>query len=204
VRAAVNRPTLASLVGVAVLVSGCGVLRPQPPADDTLAAWSSVPLAPDARLATKALTFDSCHAGADAGGIRILLQDRRTASTAAFLVDAPAFSGSCMVSLSGNGGGSGRSAALDPATSAIVVDEGSSGGVGAGNNASLVGGRAAANVATVHVDLPSGQGVEASVGNGHWLAWWPGDLNVVRIVARDASGTVLATLDDATPGWKLK
>src|SRR5436305_839081 len=84
-------------------------------------------MAPDARLATKALTFESCHAGADAGGIQILLQDRRTASTAAFLVAAPAFSGSCLVSLSGNGGGSGRGAALDPATSAIVVDEGSSG-----------------------------------------------------------------------------
>jgi hypothetical protein len=192
------------LAGAALVLAGCAVFRQAAPPDDTLADWSAVPLAPDARLATKALAFESCHGGSDAGGIQIILQDRRTASTAAFLVVEPPFSGSCLVSLSGNGGGSGRDAALQAATGAIVVDEGSNGSVGAGRNASLIGGRAAANVAAVHIDLPSGQGVEASVGNGHWLAWWPGELTVVRIVARDADGTILATLDDATPGWKLK
>ena len=198
----------ARVVGAAVLVAvaaaGCRGLGPVATPDD-LASWQAAPLPADPRLAQAAVTSIACNAGNDTGPPpQILLQDRRTASTAAFLVSGPAFSGSCLVTLSGGaGGGSGRSQPLEPATAAIVVDEGSSGGTGS-SSASLVGGRAAVTVATVTIDLNDGRVVRASVGNGHWLAWWPGELGVKQIVARDAAGTVLATLDDATPGWKLK
>jgi len=40
----------------------------------------------------------------------------------------------------------------------------------------------------------------ASVGVGHWLAWWPKETTASKVVAHDGAGAVLATLDAATLG----
>src|SRR5207247_8562641 len=103
----------------------------------------------DPGVATEALKSSVCRAGDDNQSIAIVLQDRRTAMSAAFLVTGPGWSGSCLVTTaSGSASGGGRSAPLDPVTAALTVDERSSGGVG-GGNASLLGGRSAAGVTTV-------------------------------------------------------
>ena len=166
---------------------------------DTLAGWQARPLAPDAQLAQHASQQEACRSGQlDGVLVRVLLQDRRTESTAAFLVAGPGFTGSCLVSLQGgNAGGGSTDVAPAPLMGAIVVDEQSSGTVGAGTG-SLIGGRIAANLAAVRIELSSGLAVEASIGGGHWLAWWPGDATALRITALDAGGSAVATLDDPT------
>lgn len=83
----------------------------------------------------------------------------------------------------------------------LIVDERSAGSVGSGA-ATLLAGRAQPNVAQVLVDLPDGRTVEASLGNGFWLSWWPVDAAPVRVRALDAGGDVLATLTESSPGWQ--
>jgi hypothetical protein len=198
-----GRSGLAWMFVVAALVSGCGAFRQAGPADD-LRGWSAAPLPIDARLATEALKSSVCRAGEDAGPVNIVLQDRRTAQSAAFLVAGQGWSGSCLITVAnGNGSGGSRSAPLPALDGALAVDERSSGGVGSGT-ATLVGGRAADAVVAVQVVLPSGQVVTASVSGGHWLAWWPGDVQAVQIVALDANGGILQTLTDTTPGYQQK
>ena len=188
---------------LAVLVlAGCGGFRGAPAAD-TLQDWSAVPLAPNPALASQALTASVCRGGdAQAGPLQVVLEDRRTAQTAAFLVTGPSWVGSCLITLSnGNASGGGSNQPRGPFDGPLALDELSNGGVGAGT-ASLAGGRIIDGVAAVEVDLPDGRVVTASVGQRHWLAWWPGDLPITRLVARSGDGTVLATIDD--PIGKMK
>lgn len=195
---------LAGLAMAAGLAAGCGAFRQVGPTED-LHDWSAVPLAADQRLTTAALTSSVCRAGDDTGPPpNILLQDRRTAMSAAFLVSGVNWSGSCLITVAGgSSGGGSRDASPASLTGPLAVDERSNGGVGSGN-ATLLGGRAANAVVTVQVVLPSGQVVTASVGRGHWLAWWPGDAEAVRVVALDSTGAVLKTLTDTTPGFEQK
>jgi hypothetical protein len=195
--------TLGALALAASLAAGCQVFGQAGPIED-LHDWSAVPLAADQRLATEALKSSVCRVGDDNARPTILLQDRRTAMSAAFLVAGANWSGSCLITVANGGsGGGGRGAALAPLAGRLVVDERSSGGLGSGS-ATLLGGRAADDVATIQVVLPSGQVVSASVGGGHWLAWWPGDVEASRVVALDSTGAVLQTLTDTTPGFQLK
>jgi hypothetical protein len=189
---------------VVAAVAGCGAVSVVPVQDD-LSTWQTTPLAPDQRLIDAALQSDVCRAGQDGDPpIQLLLQDRRTASTAAFLVAGPGFTGSCTITLNGGAsGGSTRGPALEAMTSPIVVDERSGGGLGSGT-ATLLGGRAAPNVASVRIELADGTIVEASAGNGHWLAWWPGETVVVRITALDPLASIVAALNDSTPSWQQK
>lgn len=200
-RAPVGPRAVVVLLVLSIALMGC--VAPGASADD-LKGWQARPLPPDLSLAQFAVGQDVCRAGQPAGfAVRVLLQDRRTEWTAAFLVEGAGFTGSCAVSRGGNAGGSGRTDGREQFVGSIVVDERSSGSLGQGSG-TLLGGRSAAPVATVLIDLPDGRTVEASVGGGYWLAWWPGESSAVRIRALNAADMVLATLDDSTPNWQQK
>jgi hypothetical protein len=193
---------LAALAVLALVASGCVAFR-QGQVTDNLQSWSAIPLAPDERIATEAIKSNVCHATDVAGPVSVVLQDRRTVLTAAFLVAGPGWTGSCLLTLAnGNAiGSSGNLASLPAMGQAVALDESANGGVGDGN-ASLAGGRSIDAVVAVSVELVDGRVVTASVGGGHWLAWWPGDVAITQLVATGADGAVLASIED--PLAKLK
>jgi hypothetical protein len=183
---------------IAASAAGCSVLRPAPITDD-LSTWSVVPLPPDARF----LQLAAARCGdpdANVGPLAVVLQDRRTANTSALLTNAGPLHGSCFLTLAtGGGGSSATDQALDPMTGPIAIDEQGSGGVADGS-AALLGGRVAPNVETVQLTMSDGRVITASLGTGHWLAWWPSSLSAMQLVALGADGAVLATIDKpATP-----
>lgn len=188
---------LVGVVAATVLIAGCGLARVEQPTEDTLATWSDHPLPPDAALAASAASeMTSCKGDPDAGRVRVLLQDRRTQQSAAFLVADQNSFGSCFVS-SGAGVTSGSRGPLPgPMSAALVIDENSEGEVGAGK-VRLLGGRAANGAAQVIVELADGRSVVASIGNGFWLAWWPDTSLARRVVANDATGAEIASAEVA-------
>jgi hypothetical protein len=195
----------AARLGILALgLSACSgrIIGPTP---DMFGAWSATPLAADARLAQQAQSSEVCRAGQPQGAaVQIVLQDHRTSSTAAFLVQGAGFSGSCLITLDGGAaGGGGRLVPPAPMVGALVVDEESTGGVG-GATASLLGGRLGGTAVAVRVQLQNGITVQTSIGGGHWLAWWPGETAVLRVEALDPAGAIVGTLDDTTPTWEQK
>jgi len=57
--------------------------------------------------------------------------------------------------------------------------------------ANELGGRVAADVTAVTIALADGRTVTASVGGGHWLAWWPGDVGATTVSGLDAAGQIV-------------
>lgn len=175
-----------------VLLAGCAVARVVQPTPDNFAAWSETPLAPDPNLAVVALDpKSSCHAGAGGGQIQILLQDRRTSQTAAFLFSGPNVFGSCIVTANGNSSG-GSGPPLDPMVGAISIDDNGAGGAG-GESLRELGGRVAPTASRVVIHLTDGRSILASIGGGYWLAWWPDTARAERVVATDASSAEIAS-----------
>ncbi len=54
-------------------------------------------------------------------------------------------------------------------------------------------------VTRVGVERDQGGGVTATVSNGYFLAWWPGEAHATRLVAYGAAGQVVAEIDNH--GW---
>jgi hypothetical protein len=183
-----------TVLAVASLATGCALARVQQPEADTLATWSEHPLPPDAAMSAKAVSEQSsCTVEDKDRPIRVLIQDRRTQQSAAFLFAGRAVFGSCFVT-TGGGGTSGGSGPL-PAnlTIPLVIDENGGGDIGSGT-ARILGGRVANGAAQVIVELADGRSVFASVGNGYWLAWWPDTSRANRVVAKDANGAEISTV----------
>jgi hypothetical protein len=181
---------------------GCSVFGPAPITDD-LSTWSVVPLPPDPRFVQ--LAASRCgDPDAGVGAFGVVLQDRRTASTSALLMTAGPLHGSCFLTLATGGGGSSSSdQQLDPISGPIAVDEQSSGGVADGT-AALLGGRAGPQVQRVLLTMSDGRVVTASLGTGHWLAWWPSSLGATKLVALGADGGVLASIDNPAAAGPTK
>ena len=197
--------------GLPLVLAGCGIGGFLAPTPEDLSTWQPVPLPPNPELATAALAASACmnlgwEEGAEqAGGpIEILLQDRRTASTAAFFIAGPDTIGSCMFSSSGGsaGGSSQPASQLQALNAAIAVDEDGGGGL-AGAEATLLGGRAAPVVIAVRIGVSDGRVVQASLGNGHWLAWWPGSVRADSVTATLADGQTEVLMRDAD-GWVIR
>jgi hypothetical protein len=176
-----------------VAIAGCSVLRPAPITDD-LSTWSLVPLPPDPRF-VQAAASHCADPDANVGALAVVLQDRRTPNTSALLTVAGPLHGSCFLTLAtGGGGSSSTDQQLDALAAPIAVDEQSSGGVADGT-ASLLGGRAGPDVQVVQLTMSDGRLVTASLGSGHWLAWWPSTLTATKLVAFGADRAVMVTID---------
>ena len=77
-----------------LLLAGC--VGAGPPAPDRFEDWSATPLAPDASLAERVLDAESvCQAVFADPPARVLIQDRRTARTAVFLLATDEELGTC-------------------------------------------------------------------------------------------------------------
>ena len=175
---------------VAMAAAGCGVARVEQQTPDSAAAWGPRPLPPDPALAAQAIAGDSaCRALENPEPLRVLVQDRRTERTAAFLVAGATQFGSCLIS-KGDFASGGSGPALEPMTAALTIDSQGGGGIDT-FPAQLLGGRVDGRASTVEVRLADGQSMTASLANGYWLAWWPGTTLAARVVARDAGGAVL-------------
>jgi hypothetical protein len=186
------------------LLAGCGLAsfaqRPQ----DNLGTWSDVPLPPDAALAAQALAADGACRMDDPGdnvvepAPQILVQDRRTADSAAFLVRSPKHFGSCTITRSTGSSSSGYGPPLLPMTGQITIDDQGGGSLGNGM-AQELGGRIGVPAAKVVVQLKDGRTVTASVANGFWLAWWPAPADAARVVAIDDTNTEVAGIAVTIP-----
>ena len=186
-------PTNRTAIGLAVaaLVAGCGPVGVAAPAGDGGQAWSERPLAPEPALATEALaTHSACLMGGTAGQVRILVQDRRAAQTAAFLVASPTMLGSCLVSGGTGASSGGGGLAPGPMAAAVSIDANASGGATTAQNR-LLGGRVVPHASKVVVALADGRSVVASLNNGYWLAWWPDTAPARAVEATDATGARL-------------
>ena len=190
-------PMTEAMVGLAAatLFAGCSVLGGSPRTEDALRAWSDRPLAPDPALAREALNSHSaCLMDAPAAEVRILLEDRRTPETAAFLVATPTMFGACLIT-HGTGGSSGGGGPVPgPMPGAISIDANASGG-STDAQAHLLGGRVALGASQVVVALADGRAVLASLDNGYWLAWWPDTVSATNVRATDAGGGLVGTAE---------
>ena len=197
-----SRGRLATLLAATVVVAGCGIARVERAPVDDLSTWSRVPLRGEQGLATRAAQGpSSCKAAADDQPVTLLIQDRRTDWTAAFLFTSGAQFGSCFVSTAEGGTGGGSGPQPEAMTGPLTIDDDSSGMVAAGQARDL-GGRLAAPVVSVLVELEGGQTVVASVGNGYWLAWWPLDARPTSVVGLDASSAEVERVAVKDPGAK--
>jgi hypothetical protein len=180
------------LCAAALIISGCGALFTAiQPAPDDFRDWSPVPLAADPALSAEAR--ESCSGDPNAAPMPLLFQDRRTAKTALVVFGRENDYLMCSVSHAGGGGfGAGGSAIGAPAGD-LTIESGE--GAIANSAVTVADGRIRVPAAGVRIVRADGLRVEASVGGGRWLAWWPGDSRVVRVVAYDLSGAEVAVAE---------
>jgi hypothetical protein len=178
------------------MASGCWVARVEGPPSEDLSTWSDTPLPPDPALDAKAMEAQSsCQGSPDAGApMRVLIQDRRTQWTAAFLMSGPGQFGSCLLTTAGGMSGGGSGPALGAMTAELTIDDRSSGDIGDGD-AQELGGRVVQNAASVVVNFDGGRAVTASLRDGYWLAWWPAGPLAESVTARDGSGAAIVTIE---------
>ena len=188
---------LTAVLGIAILAAGCAIAGVNRSEEDTLATWSVRPLPPDAALTARAASGQvSCVVDEEDGPIQMLIQDRRTQLSAAFLFAGRTQFGDCFVTM-GSGASGGSSGPLPgPMTAALVIDANDAGVLGSGK-VSLLGGRVVNGAGQVLIELADGRSVIESIGNGYWLTWWPDTTMARRVVARDAAGAEIATVDAA-------
>jgi len=181
-----------TLVLAAFALSACLATRVAGPTPETFADWSATPLAPSADLSALVLAGQhGCTLDPAGGATHILVQDRRTALSAGFLLQNASSFGSCLIS-----GGSGPSSSgwgpwPAPMTGPLSIDDDGNGTFGTGQAWEL-GGRVDPAAASVTVTLPDGHTISASVANGYWFAWWPNAGTAVSVTATAADGRVLA------------
>ena len=63
----------------------------------------------------------------------------------------------------------------------------------------LVEGQVAAGVTAVTLLRTDGRHIQASTGNGWFVAWWPGDLNTTSALVTTATGVTTQPLDTTVP-----
>jgi hypothetical protein len=146
------------------------------------AGWKAAPTNPaPGQLAQAA---QAC--GQDLGSP--ILSDSRGPYTASIYADSTTSD----VCLSGNGVSmSSSSTSQAPASVAAGQIQSSGGGTrdSAGNALTLVDGRTGSGVTAVTIDRSDGSSVQATVANGWYLAWWPGDVAATNAKVTTASGT---------------
>jgi hypothetical protein len=204
-------------LAVAVLsVAGCGLAPSLKP--DDFSGWQARPLAPDPGLAANASKADACKSRSVFLNqtlpppfplpMQVIVQDRRTPSTAAFVVANEGYVGSCLVSPGGESFGYLQEGSVSTLDRGLTV-EGSAGGLVGASQAAGVWGRSAAGIASVEIDLgpelhvadDDDRVVTTSVDHGYWIGWWPGSGIGLVITGRDGQGNVVATMKHFDDGW---
>lgn len=197
-RAAVVGAAAAGAGVLAWVFIGSGALTPAP-------AWAAVPRTASGAMAAKLAS--SCQAWVGEGRFPIrlghvdaVLAEQRGASTAVLLV---ADDGSDAVCVDPHGRTAGVAGGItgplvgvitqDPAAGAALTVDGTPGGPGLGLWA-VFGRFSAPGVAKVVITLGDGREVTATLGNGHYLAWWPAIDDGETIRALDSSGHTIASM----------
>jgi hypothetical protein len=188
----------------AALLAGCGFAAMAQHAPEDLSGWSLTPLPPDPALAASVVAEGgACRMDENPAdhlvppAPQILVQDRRTRNTTAFLVVSPQHFGDCLVTQSGGSGG-GFGPPLGAMNAQLTVDAVSSQS-GSDGNMELLGGRIAIPGAQVVLELNDGRRVVASVANGYWLTWRPAIHRASRVVAIGPDGQELASVKVVEP-----
>jgi hypothetical protein len=158
--------------------------------------WSTTPLPMDPAMAAAAERAGSTCQQANQP-VRVVVGDRRTAGVAAFILENATRLDSCIFTFVDGriaAGGASDGEVVGPAGPLTAeVSMGSHiDGVG---DVRLLGGRVVEGAASVQVSLADGRFLTASIAAGWWLASWPGTAGVTRAVAFDASGAVIATVE---------
>jgi hypothetical protein len=189
----------ALLLMAAIAIAGCGFGAMAQRPVDYLSTWSLTPLPPDPELAALAIgPTGTCRLDDGADDVPgpapgILVQDRRTRDTAAFLLLSPQHFGDCLLTR-GAGSGSGFGPVLGAMEGQLTIESRSSGTV-ANGTADVLGGRIAIAGARVIVELHDGRQILASTANGYWLTWRPSVNGAKRVVALSPEGVELASID---------
>lgn len=161
---------------VAVVVSLSASAAP------AFAGWQATPTKPVAGQLAQAA--QACGQGLGSP----VLTDSRGPYTAAIYASSSADD----VCLTGNGVSmQSRSSSSTPISVAAGQIQFAGGGTrdSAGNDLTLADGRIGAGVTAVTLELSDGSSVQATVANGWYMAWWPGNVTATNAEITTASGT---------------
>jgi hypothetical protein len=148
-------------LAVAVLAGLAWFARAIP---DDLSSWQATPLTPDPALTEAARSHPSCQTRMISGlatpppplelPMQVVLQDRRTAGTAGFIVTTEGYVGVCLLSPAGEGLGNLLKAPLPAMADLLAIDGAGGGLLGARpGSGTYLWGRADARIASVTIDL---------------------------------------------------
>jgi hypothetical protein len=183
-------PAIGALGAAGVAAAVAGIVALGSSAAPAFAGWRPAPSTPSAgQLA---------QAGQDCGqGLGIpVLSDSRGPYTAS-IYDNSTTDAIC---LSGDGVSmSSTSTTTAPVSVAAGQIQFRGGGMrdSAGDALTMLDGRTGAGVTAVTIDLSDGSSVEATVADGWYLAWWPGNVTATNAKVTTASGTDTITVPQA-------
>lgn len=183
----VRRLPALGVLGVGGLAASAGVLVALSGAAPAFAGWHAKPTA---TAAASQLSQAQQDCGQGLGSP--VLTDSRGPYTAAIYSQSTTSS----VCLAGDGI-SMASRSTSSSVPTIASDGVQFGGGGmrdtAGDALTLSDGRVGSGVTGVTIDLSDGTSVQATVSNGWYLAWWPGDVSATQALIATASGTNTVT-----------
>jgi hypothetical protein len=164
-------------------------------ASDAFAGWTARPTA--AAPGQLAAAQASCEAGqSPIGGLPLQLSDTRGPFTFSIYADANS-SATCIKGPSFTAISGSMSSDTVTVPAGRILLSSSHARSRAGDAYSVAEGRAGAGVTGVTLTLDDGSTVQATVGNGWFVAWWPSSHVVKSAELATASGTATQTFDDA-------
>jgi len=178
------------VLGAVVFVSGgCAFIGPlvqtvSPPASPDVGDWSSVPMAVDPALVAEAVLL--CLGPRDGSlSDSLALVDQRTADMAAFIWVKGQHEAACLLVRDAAGAraeDTWSSQASGPAPSRLRLTDTDCG------PPTVVSGTVAPGTTALVITTAAGRHIDASVGHGRFLAWWPGRDDPVRLAPSAAGG----------------
>jgi hypothetical protein len=205
-----GRTILQGLLALGLVASVCAAcddseaVSPPPPIHDLAEPWQAVPF--DLDQATLAAAVAACRDVMGPGQVLppLVVVDARGANTVIVAYGQGGNTADCSVVRDGSGrftsmgGSAGSSNGEPPIGQAEVRSRGiSTTNAAGGFQATYVVGVAGPVVAAVDVVIPGGPRVRASLANGWFVAWWPGNFankpQNVTINGYDAAGNLVGS-----------
>ncbi len=181
-----RRPALGALGAAGLAATAGTIIALGSGAAPAFAGWQSTPTAPAASQLAQAQA--DCGQGLGSP----VLTDSRGPYTASIYSQSTTSD----VCLAGN------SVSMSSSTTSSTVPTLASDGIqfagggmrdSAGDALTLSDGRVGSDVTGVTIELSDGSSVQATVSNGWYLAWWPGDVTATQAQITTASGTNTVT-----------